>query len=372
MKKNPVTQEDIARKLKVSRITVSKALRDHPDISAAMKDKVRKAAEQKGYSPNLIAANLSRRKTNTIGVVIPDLENSFFAFLTDSIIDTATERGYRIILTVSREKTEIETQNIRNLSGMRVDGLLVCISQTTREKEIFEYVRRLEIPLVFFDRGLKNSGFSVVSFNDRKGTSDAVDCIVKAGYKKIAHFAGFSKINIGKDRRSSFINAMRSYGLTVDKNWIIEGGFETEDGYNAFQKLRSSGSLPELILAVNDRVALGAYRAAKEAGMRIPDDIAFAGFGFIETTSMFSPPLAVINQDPRLMGVTAANLLIDEIEGKVKGPSKVLIEEEFIMNKLVSATGPLILVPQTPGREAIVQAGSVPTRGDSPVLRDRG
>lgn len=337
IRKGPVTQSDIAAKLKVSRITVSKALRDHPDISREMKAKVLKTAERMGYSPNLVAANLSQRKTNTIGVVIPDLENSFFAFLTDSVIDTATERNYRIILTVSREKTEIEDQNIRNLSGMRVDGLLVCISQTTRGKEIFEYVRRLGIPLVFFDRAIENSRFSSVIFNDSQGTRDAINAIAAAGYKKIAHFAGYQSISIGRERCNSFRSELKRHGLPVQKNWIIEGGFETADGRIAFEKLRSSPHMPEIILAVNDRVALGAYKAAKEAGLRIPEDIAVAGFGFDETTSMFNPPLAVINQDPRKLGVIAANLLIDEIEGRSKGQSRILIDEQFIMNDSVKS-----------------------------------
>jgi len=337
MRKSPVTQTDIAKKIGVSRVTVSKALRDHPDISPAMKERVRKTANSMGYSLNLIAAHLSLRKSNTIGVVIPDLENSFFAYLTDSIIDAATDRGYRIILTVSREKTEIETLNIRNLTGMRVDGLLVCISQTTTGKEIFDYVKRLGIPLVFFDRAIVESGFSFVSFDDRKGTLAALCQIINAGYKSIAHFAGYHEISIGKARSSSFLKVMKKYGLHVERKWIIEGGFESEDGYRAFEKLRASGSMPELILAVNDRVALGAYKAAKEAGMNIPGDIAIAGFGFIETTSMFTPPLAVINQDPRKLGVTSANLLIDEIEGKTKGRSQILIDEEFLFNDSVNA-----------------------------------
>jgi LacI family transcriptional regulator len=332
-RKSPVTQSDIAAKIKVSRITVSKALRDHPDISAAMKEKVRKTAETMGYSPNLVAANLSQRKTNTIGVVIPDLENSFFAFLTDSIIDTVTERNYRIILTVSREKHDTEARNIRNLMGMRVDGLLVCISQTTTDGEIFDYAGKLGIPLVFFDRVLKRSDSGSVSFNDRQGTKEAIDKIVKSGYKRIAHFAGYSNISIGRERRNSFRSSLMIHGLPVEKKWIIEGGFETEDGYRAFEKLRLSGDMPELILAVNDRVALGAYRAAREAGLNIPGDIAVAGYGFSETTSMFNPPLAVINQDPRKLGVTAANLLVDEIEGKITKHSKILIDENFIFNE---------------------------------------
>lgn len=336
MKKGPVTQLDIAKKLNVSRITVSKALRNHPDISAKMKEMVRKAVEEMGYSPNLIATQLSLRKTFTIGIVVPDLENSFFAYLIDSIIDTATERDYHIILTVSREKEEIEKLNISNLIGMRVDGLLVCVSQNTVEPEIFEYAGKMGIPLVFFDRALKSIGFSYVVFDDKSGTKDAITQIIAGGYKKIAHFAGYSKISIGRERCSSYKDALKSNGLSVKKEWIIEGGYEIDDGFRAFEKLFSAGNLPEIILAVNDRVALGASRAIRKAGLKIPEDIGIIGYGFSETAQQFSPTLSIINQDPRKMGKIAANMLIDEIQGKSDiSPSRVLVEEEFQWNNSV-------------------------------------
>ena len=134
MKTNHITQQDIANRLNVSRITISKALRDHPDISTEMKEKVRKAVEDLGYSPNLIAKQLTLQKTFTLGIVIPDLENSFFAYMVDSMIDAATERNYHIMLTVSREKEASERNNIMNLIGMRVDGLLICVSQQTSDR----------------------------------------------------------------------------------------------------------------------------------------------------------------------------------------------------------------------------------------------
>jgi LacI family transcriptional regulator len=337
MKKGPITQEDIANKLNVSRITVSKALRNHPDISIEMKEKVKKAVEEMGYSPNLIAKQLTLRKTFTIGIVIPDLENSFFAYLIDSIIDTATERDYHIILTVSREKQEIEKQNILNLIGMRVDGLLVCVSQLTTSPDVFKYAKKIGIPLVFFDRAIKNIGFSYVVFDDQSGTTDAINQIVKEGYKKIAHFAGYDNINIGRERRDSFQSALRRNEVSVKKEWIIEGGYEIEDGYKAFEKLNSTGNLPDVILAVNDRVALGAYKAIKKEGITIPDDIGIIGYGFDETAQFFSPTLSIINQDPRIMGRLAANLLIDEIlGGSAKPPSEILIDEDFKWNNSIS------------------------------------
>lgn len=333
MKTSPVTQQDIADSLNVSRITVSKALRNHPDISAEMKEKVKNAVEELGYSPNLIAKQLTQRKTFTLGIVIPDLENSFFAYLVDSIIDTSTERDYRIILTVSREKEDLERNNIRNLIGMRVDGLLVCVSQKTSDYKIFEHARKMKIPLVFFDRAIRGLGFSHVAFDDRIGALQALNLLISRGYTNIAHFAGYQATSIGKERCNGYREALGNNGIPVREDWIIEGGYEIEDGIRAFEKLRRSGKLPQIIFAVNDRVALGAYKAIRKAGLTIPDDIGILGYGFSETAHLFSPTLSIINQDPRKMGTIAANLLIDEIQGGSQSShADILIEEDFQWN----------------------------------------
>lgn len=331
-----IRQSDIARKLNISRVTVSKALRNHPDISKAMKKKIVETAGKMGYVPNLIARQLNSRKTFTIGVVVPDLENSFFSFIVDSIIDYATEHNYHIILTVSREKQSIEKQNIENLIGMRVDGLLVCLSQETTNADVFRVVEKMKIPLVFFDRSFDNLKFSNVVFNDKPGAFNAVNRILQEGYTRIANFSGYSTTNIGKDRSEGFIEAMRKNRIPIKREWILEGGFELKDGYESFRKLNSSGILPELIFAVNDRVALGAYKAAKEAGLRIPEDIGIFAFGFSEVTDMFDPQLTVINQDPRKMGTEAVKLLISYIDSESEVVNtKILIEEEFLWRKSV-------------------------------------
>jgi len=331
-----IRQSDIARELNISRVTVSKALRDHPDISQAMKIKIGEVARKMGYIPNLIARQLNSRRTFTIGIVVPDLENSFFSYIVDSMIDYATEHNYYVILTVSREKENIEKQNIENLIGMRVDGLLVCLSQETTGKHVFDVVKKMKIPLVFFDRAFENSEFSKVVFNDKTGAKSSLKKIIQEGYTKIANFAGYSRISIGSQRTGGYLEALSENKIPVKREWILEGGFELDDGYTSFKRLNSSGNLPEVIFAVNDRVALGAYKAAKEAGLRIPEDIGIFGFGFHEITDFFTPQLTVINQDPRKLGLEAIRLLIDEIENKiVKGQSNMLIEEEFLWRKSV-------------------------------------
>jgi LacI family transcriptional regulator len=339
MKSDQVTQQDIADRLNVSRITVSKALRGHPDISAEMKEKVKNAVDEMGYSPNLIARQLTLKKTFTLGIVIPDLENSFFAFLVDSIIDTAKEQNYHIILTVSRENEAFEKDNIMNLISMRVDGLLICVSQQTINRKVFEYARRVKIPLVFFDRGIKGMNFSYVAFNDKKGTVEALNQLFLKGYSKIAHFAGYKHTSIGCERCNAYKEALIKNGIPIREEWIIEGGYEIDDGIRAFEKLKSTGELPEIILAVNDRVASGAYKAIRKTGLKIPDNIGIIAYGFYETAHLFSPTLSIINQDPRKMGLIATNLLIDEIKGiSLNSKSEILIEEAFQWNTSILKT----------------------------------
>jgi LacI family transcriptional regulator len=331
-----IRQSDIAKELNISRVTVSKALRDHPDISPAMKKRVGDVARKKGYVPNLIARQLNARRTFTIGIVVPDLENSFFSYVVDSMIDYATEHGYHAILTVSREKAEMEKKNIDNLIGMRVDGLLICLSQETTDRQVFRKVRKMEIPIVFFDRIFEDTKFSRVVFNDKSGAKNSLSLIIREGYKEIAVFAGYSYTNIGKERTEGYIEALSLNKIQVKKEWILEGGFELKDGYESFMKLYSSGKMPEIIFAVNDRVALGAYKAAREAGLRIPEDIGIMGYGFNEITDFFNPQLTVINQDPRKMGFEAIKLLISEIENKGKcGLSEIWIEEELLWRNSV-------------------------------------
>lgn len=331
-----ITQLDIAKKLNVSRITVSKALRNHADISVKMKKKVLDTAEELGYIPNLVAQNLTTRKTFTIGIVIPDLENSFFAFAADSIIDSANENNYNIFVTVSRENQNNERLNIQKLIGMRVDGLLVCVSQQTKDPQIFNRIKKLNIPLVFFDRQFEGLNFSGVTFDDRNGAEKAVDKIIEQGYTKIAHFAGYSNVSIGKERCRGYKNVLEKKGIEINPEWIIEGGFEIKDGYNSFMKLYSSKNLPEIIFTVNDRVALGVYKAAAEKGLKIPEDIGIAGFGFKETAQGFTPPLSIVNQDPRKIGSVAAELLIETIKSPdIKMQRNIIIEEEFLWNNSI-------------------------------------
>jgi LacI family transcriptional regulator len=328
-----VKQSDIAKLLNVSRITVSKALNDHSDISVDMKRKVRETAKQLGYIPHFHASHLHGNKTQTIGVVIPDVSNSFFSFVIHGIMDAAQESNHHIILTVSRESAHIEHENIMTLLSMRVDGLLVAISKETQDTSIFETVKRTETPLVFFDRAIEDFGFSVVGIDDYDAAKRMVQYLVDCGYRNIAHLVGSSKIHIGRDRCQGYLDVLTANGIPVRDEWIIEGGFSRRDGYIACQKLLQAEERPEAIFVANDRVAQGAYAALKEAGLRIPDDIGVAGFGHSEFADLLTPSLSIINVAPDQLGRQAMQLLAQEInaEGqiqtqKIKVPAELQIK----------------------------------------------
>ncbi len=310
-----ITQEDIARRLGVTRITVSKALRDHPDISAHMKKQVREAADELGYSPNEIARQLTSRQTKSIGVIVPDLENSFFSHVVNSIVDEASGSGYQILLTVSRESEELEHRNLLNLLGKRVDGLLVCLSQHTTDRKVFQRIRKMEIPLLFFDRAFNDLGFSSVVFDDEAGMQRCVDRLVDLGYRRMGHLAGFTHTSVGRERLEGFRKALVHNQLDLKEEWILENGFEVSDGYYSFKKLMASGPMPEVIITVNDRVAYGAMKAMAEEGISVPGQMGLVGFGFHDSATYPCFPLSMVIQDPRLMGREATRRLIAEING---------------------------------------------------------
>lgn len=327
-----VNQTYIAKKLKISRATVSKALSDADDISEEMKKRVRDLAEKDNYIPHYHASNLQSKKTNTIGVVVPDISYSFFPFVIDGILDVAQSSGYQIILTVSREKADLEKKNILNLLSMRVDGILLAVSKETRSTQIFEKVRRSDIPIVFYDRPVDNLEFGTVRIDDRAAALKLIDFVIQCGYEHIGHLAGSSIIGIGRDRCAGYIDALKKHKISIRKEWIIEGGFTRTDGYRGFKQLWEQGALPKVIFAANDQIALGIYDATREIGISIPDELGVVAFGHHEFASVLSPPLTIINVNPFNLGKKAMELMVQQIR-KEKSTQNVFEPAEIEIGK---------------------------------------
>ncbi len=340
-----ITLDDIAKKLNVTKVTVSKALRDHPDIGTKTKERVKKTAFDLGYMPNYIARNLSNKKSYTIGLVVPKIAHNFFASAIESIYNIAYKNNYEIIITVSQESAEQEARHIQSLLSMRVDGLLVSVTEETKDTDIFKKVQNMNIPLVFFDRTIEDIGFSCVSTADWKGAYQVVECAISQGYRKIAHLAGYSHTSIGKHRQEGYISALKDHGIDVNQNLIIEGGFAESDGYEGFLKLYNNGISPEIVFAVTFPVALGVFIAAEELGLEIPDDVDVISFGGSSYNRFIKPSITYVNQPSVEIGEKSIELLLYEIEHpQNRGRKNIAIESKLIYGQtcIKKSTGILL------------------------------
>lgn len=332
MKSKPVTLSDIAKILNVSTVTVSKALRNHPDISPETTKKIKKLAEELEYTPNLIARSLSARRSNTIGVIVPKIAHFFFSSIIEHIYRIGMSHNYEIIMAVSQENEELERKHIHTLLAMKVDGIIISITQHTKNYEIFETVLKRGTPIVFMDRVPPLQNINSVTVDDRGGAFKAVEHAIKLGYTKIAHFAGYTNINIGKERLLGFQDAMNKYGLEINPDWVIEGGYGEEYGYEAFMKLYKSNNLPEFIFTVTYPVALGVYSAVAELGLKIPDDIDLICFGNAKIQEFLCPPLSCVDQSTELLSQHAMDILFENIDKQDEFEHKnITIETNLIL-----------------------------------------
>jgi LacI family transcriptional regulator len=332
LKEKPVTLNDIAVRLELSAVTISKALRNHPDISPATTKLIKSVAQELGYLPNIMARNLSSRRSNTIGVVLPKIAHSFFAAIIESIYDLAAERGYEVILTISQENDEREKRHIQSLLAMKVDGIIISISEKTKNTEIFELIKRRGVPIVFIDRIPDMENVNKVFVDDRGGAFKATEHAIKIGYKKIGQFAGLSSVNIGRERYLGYEEAMKKNNIEINTDWVIEGDFSERHGYSSFMKLYKEKNLPDLIFASTYPVAFGIYTATAELGLKIPNDIDLICFGNASAHKFLSPPLSCVDQPTHLIGKHAIDILIENIEkGEEFIPKQVMIDTELIL-----------------------------------------
>lgn len=307
---------DIAEKLGVSPSTVSRSLNDHPDISNETKKRVKELAKELNYMPNPIARNLKSNRSTTIGVIVPEIKHDFFSSAISGIEEVAYQNGYTIILCQSNESCEREIINTGVLLNHRVAGIIISISQNTNEFSHLKSIQDRNVPLVFFDRTCDEIKAGKVVIDDKKSAFDAVSYLLDKGYKKIAHLAGPANMSISRNRLAGYREALSFAGIEADNNYIIHNGFHEQDGYESMEKLLSQGIKPDAVFAVNDPVAIGAFQKIKEAGLKIPDDVAIMGFSNNKITAIVDPAITTVDQPSFDMGKKAAELLLEAINNK--------------------------------------------------------
>ncbi|HBL76343.1 MAG: LacI family transcriptional regulator [Bacteroidetes bacterium GWF2_42_66] len=315
MRSSQVTIKDIARELGISASTVSRALKNHPDISEETRRAVNELADRLSYQPNAVALSLKHSRSNTIGVIIPEIVHYFFSSVISGIEDVAYEAGFTVIICQSNEMYDREVSNARALRANRVDGVLVSVSKETFSFNHLKYLQGGNIPLVFFDRIVPEIQADCVIIDDKDAAYRATMHMIDAGRRRIAHFAAPQNLIIGRDRKEGYLDALREANIPIDPKLIIEAD-SFEKARIAMNDLIDSKKPPDGIFAVNDLTAIGAMQTIQKRGYKIPNDISVVGFSDGRFSGITEPNLTSVDQHGYEMGTIAAEMLIDRIMNK--------------------------------------------------------
>lgn len=311
--KRQVTIKDIAGKLGISTSTVSRALKDHPDISLKTREAVQELAKLLGYKPNLIALNLKHSRTNTIGVLVPEVQHYFFSTILNGVEEVAYKSNFSVMVFQSNESYMREVLNTQTLLANRVDGVLASFSKNTHDFSHFQQLIDNEIPLVFFDRENKDLHADCVIVDDYSGAYNAVAHLINKGCKRIAFYSAPQHLGIGKNRLEGYKAALESNGIPYDPE-LVYSCDTYEEAIKISRSVLKKQDRPDAVFSVNDLTAIGAMKTAKSLGLSIPDDIRFVGFENSRSSTICEPDLTTVDQFGFELGKKATELLLKRIK----------------------------------------------------------
>jgi LacI family transcriptional regulator len=313
-----VRLKDIARHLNVSVMTVSKALRDAPDVSAATKAKIKSLAQQMGYVPDSSAQGLRTKTTKLFGLIIPSITNPIYARIVFAVEERAHDLGYDVLFAHSLNKAEREEHCIRHFLSRRVDGLFISpVYRFEAEARIYQEILARKTPTVLLGSPApfcKN--FPSVEIEDLIASYNATQYLLKLGHKRIAYFTGPQVAPWAHERFNGYRRALREAGLDVDDKLVFQSGSTIEDGTKAALQMLNENCHATAVQAVSDLVAIGCANALLSQGLKIPDDISIVGFGNILTSEHFGVPLTTVRQPKFRMGIAAVEMMMSLIRGE--------------------------------------------------------
>ncbi|HXI01513.1 MAG TPA: LacI family DNA-binding transcriptional regulator [Sphingobacteriaceae bacterium] len=335
MKKHQITIVDIAKKLNLSKSTVSRALTDHPKVNAQTRARVLELAKKLDYHRNMLATSLVTQKSFTVGIIVPEFYTSFFTKLIIGAQEIASLRGYNVIVSQSNETYETEVANTKVMLANRVDGLLISLTKETRNYDHLKIFQRKGVPLVFFNRVCNEMPVPKVIVDDYEGAFNAVTHLIKRGRRRIAHLMGPDSLLISQKRLSGYIDALKKNNIPVLPELIISYDLSIEKVKIYVSYLLEMENPPDALFAVNDPAAMEAMQVIIKKGWRIPEDIAVVGFSNDYASALIHPSLTTVAQPVFEMGRVAAGLLFDQIDkeqSEWKAITKVLKTELLIRN----------------------------------------
>lgn len=332
MKKgHQITMKEIARKLGVSVSTVSRALKDSPELHPDTKKKIVEAAKAMNYQYNLLAQSLRISRTKVLGVVVPELTSHFFSSNISGISDTAYRRGYNVMICQSNESYEQEKANVRTLVSSQVDGLLISLSRETKSYEHLQELYDRGIPFMMFDRVTEEIPVSKVTVDDAHGAYLAVRHLLEQGCRKIAYFSGPEDLYISKKRKEGYLEALKEFGIPESDASIYVTDLTPEGNRKISLEMLANKNRPDAVFAMIDPLAIDLMIVLKEKGIKIPDDIALAGFTNNPTSAVVDPSLTTISQPGYEMGKIAASHLLDQLDEVVSDEPQSFVLQTTLM-----------------------------------------
>ncbi len=323
------TIQHIADELKLTPATVSRALNNHPRISAETKKLVNETASRLNYRRNRIASSLRTGKSHTIGVIIPSARINFFGSVVHGIESIASEYGYHTLIYQSEETMELEIQAIEAFLGARVDGILASLAKQDTDFSHYTDLKKKNVPVVLFDRSNDSLNIPSVLIDDYKGGYIATEHLIQQGYKRIAHLAGPQRFQTFQNRLQGYRDALKAYGLQENEAHIYTGDISIEKGKKAADYFMELPEPPDAVFAVEDFSALGLLKRYKEKNIKIPEEIGIIGFANEDFDEHISPTLSSIDQQTVQMGRDAFKMLLGIIGGeavKVSQQQKIILE----------------------------------------------
>ncbi len=327
------TIKEVAEKANVSIATVSRALNNHPKISARTKESILKIAEELNYKPSLTARGLAKKETKIIGLVLPEIQGDFFNEVIKGVDQVAHSGGYHVIVAGSHSERSIVESIMSFMGQSMVDGVILMIPAISDQlKEIISISNTP--PIVIINGNHQIEDFDVVYIDNFQGAYSITDYLIKNyGHTKIAHIKGPQKNNDAAERYAGYKAALNDNGIELTDEWIINGDFTIKGGEYACSRLLSLRDKPDVIFAGNDMMAAGCYKVIKAHGLSVPDDIGVVGFDHTFLSEFISPSLTTVHVPILEVGKTAASLLLEKINNKEHKPKQVKISTGVILGK---------------------------------------
>jgi DNA-binding LacI/PurR family transcriptional regulator len=333
MPKSPTTIRDIARMLGISKSTVSRALNDHYDVNPETARKVRELAAKIDFQPNMLAQHFKQQKTFTIGVIIPETVNRFFAKAIGGIQQVADREGYNVIICQSNESMETEKKNLNTLLSNRVDGLLISVSRETNKYDHFQQVINQEVPLVFFDRIVEELSAYQIHSDNYEISMQGTEHLIDQGCKRIAFSAGPSYLYNSRNRLKGYLDALQKRNLPIDENIIIHTNYKLDNVEDYTRHLFNMQNKPDAVFALNDLAAIETMHILKKRGISIPNDVAILGFNNETICRFVEPSLSSIDHPAFDMGKAATEMLLLKIKQDNLPQNREIVKSRLVIRE---------------------------------------